>query len=495
MAFQPPRLGPGAIYLRSLDGLFRSNADLIKVAEIEPQTLWTKATAPDSLPRGSPGELRHLCALPQWRLTHGVGYPIGGTICDHDRHIAELRLWNRELASPWTSEHLSILNVCGSRGSRNCGFLMPPLQTEIQVKLAAQNIKQRQAEVGLPFAFETGVNYFARRKGELPDGEFFAAIAEAANCGILLDLTNLWVNDRNGRARIGDVLAQLPQGRVWEVHLAGIEFAHSHWLDAHCRGIDPGLVPIAAETIATLPNLGAIIFEIAPDRVASFGATAFLHEMETLHRLWELMPAAATAVAKPAAQPSIELFDAPTPEAWERLIAQQLLIPDEQPDNSGEDVQVRSIDEESFALYRRLVSSFRAGTIAEMLANTTRLLLMAIGEQALRNLVDRYIAATLPAASPTDEALNFCRFIDANPISVPGLEEILRFEGALLEAAANNVTMQVALPQDIEAMLMDIAAGRLPRLSSDQPFAVFEIGVGATPFVRILEEPSSVPSS
>src|SRR5664280_1703537 len=44
-----------------------------------------------------------------------------------------------DLAPPWTSEHLSILNVCGSRGSRNCGFLMPPLQTEIQVKLAAQN--------------------------------------------------------------------------------------------------------------------------------------------------------------------------------------------------------------------------------------------------------------------------------------------------------------------------------------------------------------------
>ena len=167
------------------------------------------------------------------------------------------------------------------------------------------------------------------------------------------------------------------------MHLAGIEFAYNHWLDAHCRGIDPELVSIATETIATLPNLGAIIFEIAPDRVASFGAKAFLREMETLHRLWELMPAAATAVAKPAAQPSIELFDAPNPEAWERLIAQQLLIPDERPEDSGEDAHVRRIDEESFALYLRLVSSFRAGTIAEMLANTTRLLLMAIGEQAL----------------------------------------------------------------------------------------------------------------
>src|SRR6202521_2341802 len=106
MTFDPPRLGPGAIYLRSLDGLFRSNADLIKVAEIEPQTLWTKSTAAGSLPRGSPLEMRRLSALPQRFLTHGVGYPVGGTICDQECHVGEFRLWTEELASPWTSEHL-----------------------------------------------------------------------------------------------------------------------------------------------------------------------------------------------------------------------------------------------------------------------------------------------------------------------------------------------------------------------------------------------------
>src|ERR1700686_1946113 len=105
MAFQPPRLGPGAIYLRSLDELFRCNADLIKVVEVETQTLWTKGTAPGSVPRSSPLELRGLSALPQRLLTHGVGYPIGGTICDQKRHVAEFRRWIEELASSWTSEH------------------------------------------------------------------------------------------------------------------------------------------------------------------------------------------------------------------------------------------------------------------------------------------------------------------------------------------------------------------------------------------------------
>ncbi len=476
MAFQPPRLGPGAIYHRSLDGLFRSHADLIKVAEIEPQSLWTKGTAPGSLARGSAVEMRQLSALPQRLLTHGVGYPIGGTICDQQRHIGEFRLWTEHLASPWTSEHLSILDVRGTSGAQPCGFLMPPLQTDAAVQLAAQNIRRRAEVVGRPFAFETGVNYFVPRDNEMPDGEFFAAVADAADCGILLDLTNLWVNDRNGRAQIGDVLASLPLERVWEVHLAGIEFAHGYWLDAHSRGIDPDLAGIAAEIVSSLPNLGAIVFEIAPDRLSRFGPKALLEEMEILHRLWDTAPVPFVP-APPASRPT---FTGPLPHEWEQLIADQML-----PGRpSG---KISAADERAFSLYTTLAASFRAGAIADLLENTTRLLLLAMGEEQLRQLLHRYVSVTPPSTFPTDEALSFRRFMDANPIPVPGLEEMLKFEGTLIEAAANNLTIQVTLTKDIDRMLGDIAAGKLPDPSSDRPPTVLEIGVIPAPFVRMLE--------
>jgi len=495
MAFEPPQLGPGAIYLRSLDDLFRSNADLIKVAEIEPQILWTKGTAPGSLPRSNPLELRQISALPQQLLTHGVGYPIGGTICDHEIHVGEFRRWTEELASPWTSEHLSILDVRGARGSENCGFLMPPLQTERQVRLAAENIERRRAAIGRPFAFETGVNYFAPRDCEMPDGEFFAAIAEAADCGILLDLTNLWVNDRNGRAKIGEVLASLPLERVWEVHLAGIEFVRGYWLDAHSRGIDPELAALTSEVVASLPNLGAIIFEMAPDRVSSFGAKAFLREMETIHCLWDSASLFAARPEKATVRQTFTEIDSPIPEEWEQFLANQMLLADDRLAVDGVPLPMRPEDERSFAIYAHMVASFRAGTIAELLENTTRLLLIAIGEEALRDLVGRYISATPPMIFPTDEALGFRRFMDANPIAVPGLEEMLRFEATLIEAAANSVTIRATFTKDIDTMLVDIAAGRLPGPSSDWPPTVLEIGVDPKPFVRIAEEqPSSLES-
>src|SRR6185436_15569528 len=145
-------------------------------------------------------------------------------------------------------------------------FLMPPAQSEAAVRLAARNITERRDAVGRPFAFETGVNYFARRPGDMPDGEFFAAVAEEADCGILLDLANLTVNARNGRASVEEVLAALPLDRVWEVHLARPEHAHGYWLDAHAGALEAELVDLAADVLADLPNLGAVTFEVAPDR-------------------------------------------------------------------------------------------------------------------------------------------------------------------------------------------------------------------------------------
>jgi uncharacterized protein len=488
MVFAPPRLGPGAIYLRSLDGLFRLHADLIKVAEIEPQALWTKGIAPGALPRGSPEELRQLQALPQHVLMHGVGCPIGGTICDQVRHVPYFRAWSEALNATWTSEHLSILHLNGSNGEEPCGFLMPPLQTEAGATLAARNITRRAAALGKPFAFETGVNYFAPRPYEMPDGEFFGTIAEAADCGILLDLTNLWANHKNGRADIHDVLACLPLERVWEVHLAGLEFAHGTWLDAHSNGVDDDLVAIASDLVANLPNLGAIIFEIAPDRLDRFGERNWLTEIEKVQRLWDRSRGAVRreASGKETGPWAFAGPTAPSPEDWERTLAKRMLQPQGRSPANAESLELTSPDERTFSLYRELVASFRRGAIAELMANTTRLLLLAMGEMDLRHLMDRYVAATSPLVFPTDEALSFRRFLAQKAIPIPGLEDLSKFEATLVAAAADGEPVQVELSSDIDALLGEVTMGRLPGPSTLRSGTVLEIAVDPVPIVRMI---------
>lgn len=483
MTYRPPRLGPGAIYLRSLDELFRSHGDLIKVAEIEPQSLWMKPTAPGALPRGSPGELRQLQALPQSVLMHGVGCPIGGTICDEEQQ-AQFRSWTEALHAPWTSEHLSVFYVHGARGEQPCGFLMPPLQTEGSVRLAAANIRRRSALVGKPFAFETGVNYFAPRNWEMPDGEFFANIAETADCGILLDLTNLWANHKNGRADIHELLQCLPLERVWEVHLAGLEYAHGHWLDAHAKGIDQEILDIAFDVVGDLPNLGAIIFEIAPDRLPVFRPNQVMAEIEKIALLWSKTRNASREGPRPSR--TTPARGAPEPEAWERLIADQLLPAGERPVDMGRPFAMRAEDQRTFSLYRRLVRSFRRGAVAELMENTARLLLLSLGEGELRRLMERYLEATPPCAFPTDEALSFQRFLQKSSLGVPGLEDISKFEAALVAAAANGEPVQVEVGRELDGMLAEIAAGRLPVAETEESGTTLEIRVDPVPEIRVV---------
>ncbi|NJM77566.1 MAG: DUF692 domain-containing protein [Acaryochloridaceae cyanobacterium RU_4_10] len=192
--------------------------------------------------------------------------------------------------APWCSEHLSFNRFASERDEFNTGFLCPPLQTLEGVKKAAANIRELKAKLPIPFAFETGVNYLQPLEGELSDGQFFAAVAEEADCGIVLDLHNLWCNEQNGRQPLREVLAELPLERVWEVHLAGGQDYRGYWLDAHSDLVPVPLMELAKEIIPTLPNLKALIFEILEDfvKIKGIQPEALLDQVRQLRSLWGL---------------------------------------------------------------------------------------------------------------------------------------------------------------------------------------------------------------
>ena len=430
-----PVLGPGAVYLPALDGLFRAWPDLLTVAEIEPQTLWVRGSAPGARPRGSDETLNALASLPQRCLLHGVGAPIGGRHSDDSEHTAAFAAWAQALDAPWVSEHLSILDVTAAKGPASSGFLMPPWQSEAGAALAAANIRARRAAIGRPFAFETGVSYFRPRRGEMPDGAFFAAVAEGADCGILLDLHNLWTNQRNGRATIAEVIAALPLDRVWEVHLAGGAAHDGWWLDAHAGAIDPELLAIAAEIVPMLPNLGAILFELAPDRVAGFGETAFLRQIEALHRLWERRPAerALPTTPAPAVVRTAVPDDDPALDAWEATIAHAMLPPGLAPTPAG-----AVADDPAWPLYRMLVASFRKGVLTSLMGNTVRLLLRGLDPAALDALFCAYMAEVPPALYASDEALAFAAWLNDHAPPLPYLTTIATFEAQVIRAVIDD---------------------------------------------------------
>jgi uncharacterized protein (UPF0276 family) len=408
-----PRLGPGAVYCEALHPLFEAHPDLIRVAEIEPSSAWIKAPGASGAIRSNPIELERIAALPQAKLVHGVGYPVGGTICDQDAHVGEQRRWAERLGAPWTSEHLSFNDSAAGPG----GFLLPPEQSRAGVALAADNIRARAAALGdRPFAFETGVSYLAPRPGELADGDFFAAVAEAADCLILLDLHNLWTNERNGRQRVADVLAALPLERVCEMHLAGGMEKDGYWLDAHSGTVPLDVMALASEIVPAMPTLGAIIFEVSSQFLDAVPPALFLRQMEKLHLLWER----AGHKVSPRPQGRRRSGEGGDPSRYEQALVRALAGPPRDGEDSG------------VALYRTLIASFRNGALADLLPHTLGLLRLHLGEAGLDSLLAAYRESSAPPLFPADEALAFAAWFAANGPEIAYAEEVLGLEAGIV---------------------------------------------------------------
>ena len=458
-------LGVGAVYWPQLAPLFE-DAALVGVLELELQAFWEKLAAPGGARYLANDKLlRSVARLPQAKLLHGVAQPFGGAT---DDPLDYLSLWRSAvdvLQPAWVSEHLSFNRTLQGSQVEDAGFLLPPQQTAGGVAQAVRNIRRFSNQIARPVAFETGVNYLQPRAGDLEDGEFFAAIASEANCGILLDLHNLWCNERNGRQSVSDALAQMPLERVWEVHLAGGMELNGFSLDAHSDVVPEQLVDLAAEVLPQLPNVGALIFEILPEHAERIGLDAVQRQIETLHSLWRLLPPRRITVASVIDYPATAAHRMKTaetePGAWDRALVDAI--------RHGHvyDSRFRDLtDDPGIDVFRSLIADARRSNLARSMHYTITLLLVHLGSARTRELLDVYFRRQPPDPFVAVEADGFARFLQerlpALANEVPCLAETCSFEHALIRAAIRAESTELSWSVDPTELFGALDEGRRP---------------------------------
>ena len=435
-------LGVGLVYLTEMDSLFREGNPDLSVLELEPETFWEKVY-PNG-PGGSPAYLPNaeamarIAALPQKKLVHSVGFPVGGSVCYGGDYVTPLTTAINGLGAMWASEHLSFNTVFTPGGLEQVGFLLPPRQTRQGVDLAVRNIRRLSAAMRTPFAFETGVNYLKPRADELSDGTFFGEIAEGANCGILLDVHNLWANERNGRQSVKAVLEELPLDRVWEVHLAGGMMLDGYYLDAHSGAIASELLDMTAPVIPRLPNLGALIFEILPGYLPQLGFNGVRRQLTLMNELWRLRRNERIVVPVDDTPEMTTIGSSADILQWERTLA-ALAVGHLSNDRHGGQPGLGDLaTDPAIAIFRKLIGEFRKGRIARALHFTTILMFSGWGAKCVHELLDEYEAQCYPDIFTSGEADHFACFLrerlDRLP-PAPYLRNVLCFEHALVRAA------------------------------------------------------------
>lgn len=470
-----PDLGIGLVCLPGLEGLARSLSGSLDLLEVEAQTFWMHAPSPAEGAAGDLGVnragLARVAALGQPVLVHSVGYPVGGSRDGDARHRPALAETFALLKPPWWSEHASFLAAYGEEGARPVGFLMPPVQSAESVATIADRIRRLQDAFGLPFAFETGVSYLKPLPGELADADFWGAIAETADCGILLDIHNVWTNQANGRQDLAALAERLPLERVWEIHVAGGQRHKGYWLDSH-SGLPPGGVIQAAAALAPrLPNLHAIVFEIIADQIEAqhIGETELEACFAALRAIWATRGGAAGGdVRLPASDRGVG-GQLPSMARWELMLAAAL---GPEADAAG----TPFADDPGLDIYRDLIAAARRGTVADALPLSMRYLYRALGEDGLKALFPAFWRQARPEPFMSDEARNFAGFVGAR-IALPHLGELLAFELAAHRAAITGAPQTVSFTCEPEALIVSLRAGEEPRIDP----AIVEVEVTPPP--------------
>lgn len=472
-------LGVGIVYSPVIEPLLEDSLDLIQVIEIEPQTLW-RYSPNEKQPYKIIGSIiERLKNFPQRKIVHGVGFPVGGSILPDLRHIPPLIQVIEALKADWASEHLSFNVASGLKGNFNTGFLLPPLLTDAGVKEAVKSIRQISAQLPVPFAVETGVNYLKPIPGELSDSAFVAAVSNNANCSILLDLHNIWSNERNGRQKVRDFLAEIPLERVLEVHLAGGMNYEGYWLDAHSGVIPESLLDLAASLIPQLPNLRAIIFEILPSFVPQLGLDGVHEQLEKLNQIWKQRSSksdynlSTKTFLQPSIPTQIELnsFDIANvkPLVWEKALGALVIGK-----KSTEQLASKLAEDPGVVIMQKLVWNFRAGMIVDNLKLTCRLLMLSKGDEFFQQLLNDFFSSHSPEIFASAEAEAFAVYLETSELDVQYLPEVISFELAAIHSLIEEKEQTINLCYDPTLLLQPLTQGQLP---SEMPKGNFQVKV------------------
>ena len=396
-------LGLGLVVAPELVDLLGELSGPLGCIEVEPQTLWWPTGDPDEPWRLDRAAADRLVASGLPVLAHGVSAPVGSSTPPDEPAVRAFAATVASVGAVHASEHLSF-NAVGSGAARmDTGMFLPPCPTDAGVDRAVAAVRAHQARLDVPFAVETGVNYLRPRRGELPDSEVVSRVAERADCGVLLDLHNLWCNERNGRERVDEALARLPLERVVEVHVAGGVDLRGWYLDGHCDLVPPELLAITADVLPMLPNARAVVFEILPLHVGLLGIERVREHLGELARVVDA--ARRTPLRRPPA--TFDVLDGDldtTPEAWEAALAAAAtgwLV----------DPGVTPLRDPATRLLRTLVDAGRAGRVVRGAPRTFGLLRDDLDAAGLDDLMRRFTVARRPALFGADEARRFLDWI------------------------------------------------------------------------------------
>ena len=188
-------------------------------------------------------------------VLHGVSLSIGSVDPVDEDYLAQLAALVAEVDPPVVSDHLCWSGL----GGHSAHDLWPLPYTDEALAVVVDKVGRVQDRLGRRILLENPSSYVTFTASHIPEAEFLAEVARRADCGILLDVNNVYVSSTNHGWDAAAYLAALPIERVGQIHLAGHSDHGTHLLDTHDHPVCDAVWALYGDAVARFGAVSAMI--------------------------------------------------------------------------------------------------------------------------------------------------------------------------------------------------------------------------------------------
>jgi hypothetical protein len=203
--------------------------------------------------------------LEQYRVVqHGVSMYFGSVEPLNREHLKRLKALVRRTGTPWLSDHLCWGSVDGTYSH---DLLPMPYTFEAAAK-TAEKIRDARDFLEVPVVVENVSSYAEFHASEMTEWQFLTEVVERADCGILLDVNNIYVSSQNHGFDPMQYVNDVEVDRVAQIHIAGHSKFEKYILDTHDHPVIDPVWSLYARAIEAIgPTATLLEWD---DRIPSF---------------------------------------------------------------------------------------------------------------------------------------------------------------------------------------------------------------------------------
>lgn len=179
-------------------------------------------------------------------VLHGVSLSIGSTDPLDFEYLKKLKSLAARTRAHWVSDHLCWTGVMG----RNVHDLLPMPYSEEALRHTVARVRTVSDFLERPLVLENPSSYVEFAQSTMPEWEFLSRLAEDADCGLLLDVNNVYVSAFNHGFDANEYVDAIPADRVVQYHLAGHTNMGTHIVDTHSDHALPEVWDLYARSVA-----------------------------------------------------------------------------------------------------------------------------------------------------------------------------------------------------------------------------------------------------